>query len=385
MSTRKIKGSWWVDFRVNYVRYRRKSPDNTKAGAKAYEAILRTKILNNEPLKPEKKEKEEVKNYKEFAREWFEIYVKNNNKHSEMLSKKSSLKTHLIPNFGSLLLNQFSSLKIEKYKAKKLASGLSRKTVNNHLTILNTSLKMAKEWKYVDHIPEIKLLKLSPCKYDFLSRKEAKQLLQQATGVWYSMILTGLKTGLRLGELIGLRWEDINFRNQTLTVERAVVNNVIGSPKSNKPRYIPLCEELYQHLHSIRKDDGYVFWTRKGRYLSTRICYIYLKKTYQKANLRHISWHVLRHTFASHLVEVNAPLKAVQELLGHADISTTMRYAHLSPTVLRSAIGLLDQMPSKSGHQMGINSKVDNSGNFSSNKFDTNIKEKQPHLEVVWL
>jgi integrase len=155
------------------------------------------------------------------------------------------------------------------------------------------------------------------------------------------MILTALRTGLRLGELIGLRWEDINTNKQILTVERAIVRQIIGSPKSNKTRIIPLSEDLLHGLESIREKNGYIFWTHRGHFLHRNTCGKNIRRICKNAEMRKIGWHTLRHTFASHLAEANAPIKAVQELLGHSDIKTTMRYVHLSPVALRNAIDLL--------------------------------------------
>ncbi len=80
-----------------------------------------------------------------------------------------------------------------------------------------------------------------------------------------------------------------------------------------------------------------------GQMLDYNVCKHPLRRAYRKAGLRKVGWHMLRHTFASHLVMRGAPLKAVQELLGHSTMEMTMRYAHLSPDVRRDAVGLLDR------------------------------------------
>ena len=158
------------------------------------------------------------------------------------------------------------------------------------------------------------------------------------------MIIVGLTTGLRQGELLALRWEDVDLVSGRLLVRRAVTRGVIGTPKSGKSREIPLGRrgargaQAHRHLRGelVFCDDG-------GRMLTQgRVQVAARGARARRPGLRRIGWHVLRHTFASHLVMRGAPLKAVQELLGHATIEMTMRYAHLSPDVpqgRRSAAG----------------------------------------------
>lgn len=121
---------------------------------------------------------------------------------------------------------------------------------------------------------------------------------------------------------------------------------IIGTPKSGKSREVPLCETIVEALKAHRHLKGeLVFCAEKGRMWTAHECKHPLWRAAKIAGLRKIGWHVLRHTFASHLVMLGASIKAVQELLGHADISMTMRYAHLSPEVRCDTVKLLDLHP----------------------------------------
>jgi integrase len=242
------------------MRYRKRSPDNSCAGARMYEATLRGKLARGEPIDVDwKKEKEKNQSFDKFAWTWFEVYVKNNNKISEVKSKESILKTHLVPFFGKTPLKRISNLKIEQYKAKKIARGLSPKTVNNHLTVLNKCLEIGKEWLELEGVPAIKWLKVPPQKYDFLSPEESRLLLDHAEGIWGEMILLTMKTGLRFGELRALDWSDINWGARMLTVRRSFCRNVMGTPKSNRERHIPLTGEVCRALGRRRQDHGLIF------------------------------------------------------------------------------------------------------------------------------
>ncbi|MBU2219171.1 site-specific integrase, partial [Patescibacteria group bacterium] len=157
-------------------------------------------------------------------------------------------------------------------------------------------------------------------------------------------ILMVLKTGLRHGELKALNWADINWNNKTLTVRHSwcEYRKALDSPKSNRERHIPLTNELYEMLAQRKQAEGPVFLDeRKQRFNSKRLNQE-ISKACKKAGLREITCHTLRHTFASHLAMAGAPLKVIQELMGHANIQTTMRYAHLSSSSLRETIKLLE-------------------------------------------
>jgi site-specific recombinase XerD len=126
-------------------------------------------------------------------------------------------------------------------------------------------------------------------------------------------------------------------------VRQNVVNGRIGTPKSGKPREIPLGDEVTAALKSHRHLRGpLVFCAMDGKMFTAGEQKWPLWRTCKRAGLRLIGWHVLRHTFASHLVMRGAPMKVVQELLGHATIVMTMRYAHLAPEIARDAVRLLD-------------------------------------------
>lgn len=126
------------------------------------------------------------------------------------------------------MLDVFGNLDIESYKAKKIQSGQSNKSVNNHLIVLNKCLNTAHDWGVLKNMPKIKLLKIQPQKFDFLNAEECQLLLDNCQGMFKEMILFGLKTGLRFGELIALEWGDIDFRNNLITVQKSIAR---GSPR----------------------------------------------------------------------------------------------------------------------------------------------------------
>jgi len=343
MSARKIRNSWWVDFRFNHRRYRVKSPDNAKAGAEAYEAILRCKLSRGEKIREEEKQ---IVTFEDFLLDWLRVYAKPNNKASELRSKEVIGYRHLIPAFGKLALEDVQGGEIERYKAKKIAEGLHPKTINNHLTVLRRCLRSAQEWGNIERLPVIKLLKTPPPETHFLSEEEERVFLGAAQdGSVRLMFLTALHTGMRMGELIGLDWSAIDFERGTVCVRQSIVRGVFGTPKSNRVRFIPLTDTLARLLLERRKKSGLVFGREDGSPLSDSMLKKMIWKVCDDAGMGRLGWHRLRHTFASRLVSRGVHLRAVQQLLGHASIVMTERYVHLAHTVLTDAIRVLENAP----------------------------------------
>lgn len=352
-STGKVVEVWMVDVEFTHPdgrveRVRKVSPVRTRRGAEDYEREVRAQLARGGCVQRKEPSKQvEVPTLKAFAKEFLNTYAAAQNKASEVASKQSILERHLVPELGVLQLDQISKRHVDGYKAVKLQVGLSAKTVNNHLTVLSMLLKVARDWELVSVIPAIKLLKVSEPAFRFLEFREAEALTQSMGPDWRAMVFVALRTGLRLGELRALRWADVDLKGARIIVRQAAWGDVIDTPKSGKSREVPLGEAVRHVLKEHKHLRGeYVFCQKDGTMLSKGMCKHPLWRAAEAAGLGRIGWHVLRHTFASHLAMRGASMKQVQELLGHADIKMTMRYAHLSPEVRLEAVALLDLKPS---------------------------------------
>jgi integrase len=334
-----------------------KRPENSKAGAEAYEVVLRQKLARGEPIKTVAVQEDQV--FAQFAWRWFSDYVVANNKHSEQRTKRYILSASLVPFFGKIPVGEISAHDIERYKVHEIKDGVTNKTLKNRLTVLNKCLATGYEWlKLGTQPPTIKWPKCAPNKTDYLSAEECELLLHNANGVIYEMILAALRTGMRQGELRGLQWSSIDWQNQSVTVRhsRCDYKKELVPPKSNKERHIPLDIDLYEVLHKRKKSTGYVFLDTDGQPFDNKRLARRLAKVRKAAGLRQIGWHTLRHTFATHLAGKSVPLNTVQALLGHSNIITTMRYAHVAPSTLRTAIDMLNPKRIHSanfGHHLG--------------------------------
>ena len=340
-----IKLSWWVDFRFSHTRYRRRSPDNSRKGAQAYEATLRQRLARGETIDRVISERPLEHLFGRYAEHWFEDYVVPNNKFSEQRTKRYILSATLIPFFGSTSVDKISTHLIEQYKAKCAKQGVANKTLKNRLTVLSKCLTCAYEWLKLDGTPpKIKWPKCPPPQTDYLSLQESERLLAHAGGLMHDMILIALRTGMRQGEIKGLQWPAIDWESHSLTVRhsRCDYAKALVSPKSNRERHIPMDADVFEALHKRKKTSGYVFNDVRGKPFDCKTILRELAGVCKTAGLRRVTWHVLRHTFATHLAMRGVPLNVVQTLLGHTSISTTMRYAHVAPSALRTAIELLN-------------------------------------------
>jgi integrase len=341
------KAAWLVDVVFEHPdgrveRVKKTSPVNTKLGAQDYERKLRAELLAGSYGK----RAGPVPTLSEFA-ERFLTHAETNNKHSTVETKRTLLERHLEPIFGRKRLDQIGPYEIEAYKAKKIKEGLAPKSVNNTLTVLRKLLVLAVEWGVLEHVPPVKWLKAPKPDFDFLTFEEADRLITASSAEWRPMIALALNTGLRQGEILALRWDAVDLVAGRLVVKRNVWRGVEGTPKGGRSRELPLNAKALAALQVSRpasqlKSD-YVFCDAKGARLTDGECKWPLWSACRRAGLRRVGWHALRHTFASHLTMRGVPLKAVQELLGHATIEMTMRYAHLSPDVKRDAVAALDR------------------------------------------
>jgi len=309
------------------------------------EHLIYQKLLKGEPIKAKagKDKIEETITFKVFSETWFSNYVLPNNKHSEVDNKKIILRKHLLPVFGGMKLPDINARSIEEYKAKKKKEKLSDKTINNTLIVLNKALHTAMDWEYLKSIPKIKLLKVPQQSFDFITEAEYQCLIDGASGVLKFMVTVAIRTGMRFGELQALDWTNINMSSRKITVKQAFSRDKLGGTKNYRIRYVPFGNELYQLFSSKQRTDGFVFANDDGGLFRRGTYGRALRKLCQKVGLRRIGWHVLRHSLASMLAQKGASLLQIKELLGHADIKTTLKYAHLGELGTTEAIALLEK------------------------------------------
>jgi integrase len=347
----RVTSGWEYDIRMllpNGERFeeRKKSPFHSKSATLRY-AEERANHVIRESVAPAPVVKKEVPTVSGF-KEPFLTYSRTNNKPSTVYAKDWMFRVHLSPYFGSMRLDEIGAAQIEAYKAKKLDEGLDKKSINNHLAALRKLLNLAVEYAKLERAPKIRAFNIKSSfvsEDDYLDFDETERFLRAAAPEWKAFLMIGVKTGLRVGELLALKWQDIDLVAGHLIVRRTLWRDQEGTPKGGQNRKVPLSPETLATLKAHRHLRGaYVFCDEKGARLTHSIVKDVVPATCRRAGLgKRITTHGLRHTFASHLVMRGASLKAVQELLGHESIEMTLRYSHLTPDVKREAVRLLDR------------------------------------------
>jgi len=351
-------------------------PDS-KAGAEQAERQHIDRVLKTGEVTQTAPAPKEVPTLREFVPTFMDM-SRVKNKPSWMNTKEIQLRIHLLPALGDHRLDKIGYAEIEDLKIQLAGKNvqnadrrkgrpedgslrkLSPKTINNCLTILRRILVVARKRGLIAVVPEVEWLRPPKPDFDFWTFEEAERLLAGAEGEERTMILVALKTGLRFGELLGLRWQDVDLVAGRIMVRQSIVMGKVGTPKSGYAREVPLGEDVLKALNAHRHLRGpLVFCDLDGHMLTQGEPRYWIERACRKAGLRQLGWHCCRHTFASHLAMRGAPLKAIQELLGHATIQMTMRYAHLAPEVARDAVRLLDSgaVSGKSGSVVAASSK----------------------------
>jgi integrase len=358
------ENDWWVDFRYRRRRIRRRSPVQTKRGTEQFERQLRNEFTHDESHG--KDPFVEPPTFAEFADRWMIDYVCASNRPSTQREKALHLKNHLLPPFGQMHLDAIAQVHADQLIANLKRAGLAPKTINNVLTTLRCSLNTACNWGIIASAPRIRCLRVPFQRFSYLEDDEVRALEKtMQPGFWRALVLFFLNTGARFGEAAALHWEDVQLLGNSpyIRICRAASQGLIGPTKTGRIRIVPLTDQMVTELRELRAHTytDLVFTTGNGNVMRSEHAKRALHRRCAKAGIKRISWHALRHTFATRLTTRGVPLRAIQELLGHSTIQTTCRYAHAEPMSLRNWVNLLDSSQdeikktwSPDGHQTDV-------------------------------
>lgn len=335
-------------------RIRKRSPVNTRRGAEQYERDLRNALADGTYGKRRKAEEPTVSG---FRARYFAQHV-SGLKASSQESQRQLWDTYLEPFMGDDRIGAVTPDRLSKLVAWSRAErGVKNKTINNVLSALRTAIDCAADWGIIQraNVPDVTWLKVEEQPFDFLSFDEAPLVARSLLGEppWGEVIPFALNTGLRQGELRSLRAEAIDRAQRQVTVSRSIWKDIEAGTKGKRIRVIPLNDEAMAAVERTGVRKGILFAHTPGQQLTKGEMKWPLWRASEGPIGRRIGWHVLRHTFASHLVMRGVSLKAVQELMGHATIQMTMRYAHLAPNYLRGAVEALNPPRPPDAHPTG--------------------------------
>ncbi|MGB9892740.1 tyrosine-type recombinase/integrase [Thermodesulfovibrio yellowstonii] len=326
---------YWASLTHNgkQLRFSTQCKDKKEAEAVYAKILLEFKMGNVSIIQTEKKEKIT------FNQFFVEQYLPFCKKQSSYNTKRYSL--NMIPEwFKSTPLTDFNTRHLDLF-VSELATTKKPATVNKLLHIVKHAFRKALDWELIDEATFKKIDKVKPLKGEtkrlrYLNQEEIQRLLSHCDNYLYSIVFTALNTGMRRGEILNLKWENIDLKNGLILLEKT---------KNGERREIPMNESLktlFRQLYTQRRlDTDYVFINPNT---GTRLTEF--KRSFatalKKAGIRDFTFHDLRHTFASQLVMAGVDLRTVQELLGHKTITMTLRYAHLSEAHKREAVKALE-------------------------------------------
>lgn len=314
------------------------------------------------------------KTVEQFLLQWLAEAAPRKLRVSTLASYTDLIKRHIIPELGRIVLSRLGPQDVQQFVNKKLATGLSPRTVQYLHAILRRALGQALKWGLVARnvatladAPHVEHVEVEP-----LTPQEARAFLDAVHGDRLEALYTvGFALGLRRGEALALRWDDIDFDAGTLRVRRAL-QRIEGKlqffePKTKQSRRtitLPQVALAALHAHRVQQleerlllgnewqEHGLVFTTSRGTPIEPRNALRSFHAALKKAGIRHQRFHDTRHACASLLLAQGVQARVVMEILGHTRIGTTMDiYSHVMPSLRNEAASQMDAALGSSSSQ----------------------------------
>lgn len=340
-------GTFVADIRVRgpagNIRERRNVPKEitSESGAKRW-ANERARYLIMHGLVDEPVE---APLFSDFSARWLKEYARAEGlKPSTVDTYERHVRVHLVPALPGMRLDDIDEPAIQRVKLA--IEDYSPKTRHDVLGTLQNILNAAERWNELVTAPTIEKPSIPESEVEFFPFEEWDRLVAAAQTMGtepHAALLAGGEAGLRRGEIIAA--DDTDHFGGAVNVRRNEWRGHIGTTKGGKSRRVPTTKRLAAALEANKHQrKGRLFRKANGKPLRIATLQSWLETACRRAGLPETrNLHKLRHTFGSHLAMRNAPVKVIQELMGHADLKTTMIYMHLSPGTKEAAIALLDR------------------------------------------
>ncbi len=321
-----LKGrNFYIDYYADGRRRREMIGSNKELAEKV---LMKRKVEVAEGKYLDIRRQERIK-FEDFTTEYLELHSKHKKSYYTDVKIAGLLKKA----FGVKCLHEITRLDVEKFKVKR-ATEVSPATVNRALAVLKSMYNQAIAWGKVTHNPckGVKMFKENNQRLRFLEKEEINKLLLNCCEHLKPIVKVALNTGMRKGEILGLKWRDVDVVHKTIH---------LLDTKNGEKRDVPMNDIVIKTIIAVpkRKDSAYVFCNQDGE------PYGDIKKSWltavNKSDIIDFHFHDLRHTFASQLVMSGVDLNTVRDLLGHKSLEMTLRYSHLSPDHKQRAVDTL--------------------------------------------
>ena len=291
--------------------------------------------------------------YKDWIYTWL-LEKKDYIKESTYANYSNNIFNHIIPKLGNYYLNELNHkviqdflLELSKNGRKDNTGGLAEKTIKDITIIIKGSIKKGINEDKIKHIEltfnypkdnkENKLYVLTKREQSKITNYVLENINSRNIG-----LLISLYSGIRIGELCALRWEDVDFKKNCLTINKTIQRVyikdknkniskvIITTPKTkNANREIPINKDFLEILKKVKSDKEHYILTGNEKYIEPRTYRKYFNKVLDELKIKHFNFHSLRHTFATNCISLGVDYKTVSELLGHANVNITLNlYVH---------------------------------------------------------
>ena len=325
--------NWYIDFTFKGQRIRESIGPSRKDAEKVI-AKKKTEIVENKYLDI-RKDPDPITFHK-FAKEYLQ-WAKTNKKPSTYARDLAIMK--VLDKVFTGNMQDITTWQIEKFKAKRKET-CKVGSVNRELALVKHLFTKAIEWRKTKENPSksVKFLKGAEKRVRFLMPADIQKLISNCVDWLKPIVTVAVHTGMRKSELLGLKWNQVNFEQGIIT---------LFDTKNHERRDIPMDETVKATLSGIVRKKDFVF-IKKWAPAHPLAVHLAFKEALQKSGIEDFKFHDLRHTFASNLVmQEGVELNEVRELLGHKTMSMTLRYAHLSPKHRTRVISILDRVMSQ--------------------------------------
>lgn len=358
----KFPGEWWVYINYQGKRKAKKIGRDKRMALEVAKKIEARLALGEFSLD----EKKVIPTFGEYASRWIETVARATCKASTFENYRGKLKKVILPVFGQLSVSDVNRMKVKDFLMVKANEGFSNSVVGNFKTIISGVLGLAVDDCSLNFNPAHRLGKGIRSKkkalvVEPLTREELTLLLETFSVHYpkhYPMVLTLARTGMRIGEVLGLQWGDIDFHGRFIKVQRSFSRGKLDTPKGGKSRRVDMSNQLTETLKNLLKqakaDKLSKAWKELPEWVFLNsemnpVCDSCFRdrifpKALAKAGLRKIRIHDLRHTYASLLIQNGESLAYVKDQLGHFSIKMTVDiYGHLAPSGNHDAVNRLDE------------------------------------------